>query len=442
MNSWDDADLAIDVSRLRRSAAATKSHQLRKMASHPNQPNSTQVCIVKGKQSRSASSGHGAAPSATQAQKRPRAKRSQRTEQQHAKRRKAATQSVPSPSAASWAAVRFSKTGPKILVGTECSGLESVMAAFDKMDLGGRAQLQFICEKDTAARNLILAHRCPKVVFEDITTRPIQNMPVCDIYAAGFPCQPWSAAGLGDGTDDRQGRGHIFFHIHQYIRSKAPKCFLLENVKGLTMVTHRDTFAAYLKSLRDGLDNKYIVSWRVLNTADFGLPQNRPRLYIIGIQCAALQGRQLPPFQWPRSVGCVPLASVLESGQVRQQPRPNTVAEKTLHMLQRQLTEKRIVPSTPVALDIFASKGRLMVGKVPCLTRTRAGSGGYWITGVNGLLTTREMLRLQGLPECLIRIAETAGVSDRQLCQMIGNAMSVNVLVAILSRLLPALGLS
>jgi site-specific DNA-cytosine methylase len=111
-------------------------------------------------------------------------------------------------------------------------------------------------------------------------------------------------------------------------------------------------------------------------------------------------------------------------------------------MLQRRLTEKGNVSSTPVALDIFASKARTMVGKVPCLTRTRAGSGGYWITGANGLLTTREMLRLQGLPECLIKIAETAGVSERQLCQMIGNAMSVNVLVAILSRLLPALGLS
>ena len=98
--------------------------------------------------------------------------------------------------------------------------------------------------------------------------------------------------------------------------------------------------------------------------------------------------------------------------------------------------------SPPVALDIFAPKVRFMVGKVPCLTRTRAGCGGYWITGVDGLLTTREMLRLQGLPECLTTIAETAAVSERQLCQMIGNAMSVNVLVAILSRLLPALGLS
>ena len=58
------------------------------------------------------------------------------------------------------------------------------------------------------------------------------------------------------------------------------------------------------------------------------------------------------------------------------------------------------------------------------------------------MLATREMLRLQGLPECLVKIAETAGISERQLCQMIGNAISVNVLVTVLSRLLPALGLS
>ena len=82
------------------------------------------------------------------------------------------------------------------------------------------------------------------------------------------------------------------------------------------------------------------VSWRVLNAADFGLPQNRPRLYIIAIKCVVFQGRQLPPLRWPRSVGCVPLAFVLESGQVRKQPRPGTVAEKNLHnMLQSRLTE-------------------------------------------------------------------------------------------------------
>jgi DNA (cytosine-5)-methyltransferase 1 len=316
------------------------------------------------------------------------------------------------------------------------------MVAFDQMGLGGRAKLRFICEKDTAARNLIMSHRSPGVVYDDITTRRVEDMPVCDIYAAGFPCQPWSAAGLREGTHDRHGRGTIFSHIHDYIRVKAPKCFLLENVKGMTMATHREAFTQLLQSLRAGMENKYIVSWRVVNTADFGLPQNRPRLYIIGIRRAVLKERPgLPPFLWPRPVGCVPLASVLETGQVkRPQPRAGTTAAKNLLLLQRRLKKSNAV-SDPVALDIFASRARTMVGKVPCLTRTRAGSGGYWITGVNGLLTTREMLRLQGLPETFIQIAEAAAVSERQLRQMIGNAMSVNVLVTILSRLLPALGL-
>ena len=77
---------------------------------------------------------------------------------------------------------------------------------------------------------------------------------------------------------------------------------------------------------------------------------------------------------------------------------------------------------------------------MPCLTRTRAGCGGYWITGIDGLLTTREILRLQGLPECLATIAETAAVSERQLCQMIGNAMSVHVLVANFKTVASSLG--
>jgi len=100
--------------------------------------------------------------------------------------------------------------------------------------------------------------------------------------------------------------------------------------------------------------------------------------------------------------------------------------------------------STPVALDIFAPKARFMVGKVPCLTRTRAGCGGYyWITGVDGLLTTRDAppAGLAGVPHHDRRDCRRLG-PERQLCQMIGNAMSVNALVAILSRLLPALGLS
>jgi hypothetical protein len=138
--------------------AATRRHKLNMMAGNTSRPNSRNVGIAQGKGPHIASVGRGAAPSATQAQK------VRHIKQRRAKRHKTAIASVPSALAASWAAVRFSRTGPKILVGTECSGLESVMAAFDNMDLGDRAQLEFICEKDTAARNLVLAHRQAKVV--------------------------------------------------------------------------------------------------------------------------------------------------------------------------------------------------------------------------------------------------------------------------------------
>ena len=118
------------------------------MVGNTSRPNSTTVGIAQGKRPRSASVGRGVAPSATQAQ-----------DVRHIKTASCDCQRAKPFGGLMGGRALFLKTGPKILVGTECSGLESVTVAFDKMDLGDRAQLQFICEKDTAARNLILAHR-------------------------------------------------------------------------------------------------------------------------------------------------------------------------------------------------------------------------------------------------------------------------------------------
>ena len=68
------------------------------------------------------------------------------------------------------------------------------------MGLGNQTRLRLICEKDAAARKLILAHRTPDFIYDGITERPVDQMPTCDIYAAGFPRQPWSAAGLREGA--------------------------------------------------------------------------------------------------------------------------------------------------------------------------------------------------------------------------------------------------
>ena len=342
----------------------------------------------------------------------------------------------------SWESVRCKSRGHVVTVGTECSGLESVMAALERLGLGGQTRLRFVCEKDAAARKLILAHQKPDLIYEDITQRPVADMPTCDLYVAGFPCQPWSSAGLKEGEDDRHGRGRIFDHIAEYILSKTPKCFLLENVKGLTSAAHREVFLKMLATLRSG--NKYVVTWRVVNTADYGIPQNRPRLYIIGMLRSALPQGKLA-FKWPSPMRCKPLTWLLDPCLTteREQPKHNTVAGQNLKKLLQDLTNQGVpLRSVPYALDILGSNPRAMNGKVPCLTRTRAGCGGYWISTVQGMLTTREMLRLQGLPEHLQKAANLVGVTERQLRQMIGNAMSVNVLVVLLSRLLPAMGLA
>ena len=394
--------------------------------------------------------GQGSAPSAAQAKDLVRSQRRKKVVKRVRQSKKMANKRAKrphlTPLASAWLTVKLARTCKTIRVGTEWSGLESVMVAMERMGLQHRTQLQFICEKDAAARRLTLSHVSPSIVYEDITARPVDSMPVCDVYASGFPCQPWSTAGLSAGVDDQKGRGVIFPHIHDYIRVKAPMCFLLENVKGMTTSKHKDAFAKVLTSLRSGLGNKYMVSWRIVNTADFGLPQNRPRLYIIGMRRDALHDKSR--FKWPLPVGCVPLASILESGKhgPDHQPKSGTTSDKNLHMWLDRLQENGGPPSCPASLDIFASTSRAskrkpMIGMVPCLTRTRAGSGGYWITGVNRLLTTREMLRLQGLPDQFIEHASAANVTDRQLRQMIGNAMSVNVLVTIMSRLLQAVGL-
>ena len=149
-----------------------------------------------------------------------------------------------------------------------------------------------------------------------------------------------------------------------------------------------------------------MVTWRVVNTADAGLPQNRPRLYNIGMLRDGLQTHK--KFKWPRPVGCVPLHSALDSGVRPQdyQPKPGTTTATKLRMMLRRRANAPC-PTHPLCFDIFASRKRAaqvrpMAGLVPCLTRTLAGCGGYWVTGVDRLLTTREMLRLQGLPQQFI----------------------------------------
>ncbi|MDO8812855.1 MAG: DNA cytosine methyltransferase [Gallionella sp.] len=107
----------------------------------------------------------------------------------------------------------------------------------------------------------------------------VKDVPEFDFLLAGFPCQPFSYAGKQKGFVDT--RGTLFFEIERFLREHQPRGFLLENVRGLTTHDHGRTFNTILEHLKK-LD--YGVSYVILNSSNFGVPQNRVRVYIVGIK--------------------------------------------------------------------------------------------------------------------------------------------------------------
>ncbi len=113
--------------------------------------------------------------------------------------------------------------------------------------------------------------------FGDITQIAPQDIPDFEVLLGGFPCQPFSISGKKLGFNDT--RGTLFFNICQIIQEKKPKVIVLENVKHLLYHDKKQTLAVILNSLKE---LGYNVSHKVLNAKDFGLPQNRERIFIIG----------------------------------------------------------------------------------------------------------------------------------------------------------------
>lgn len=111
----------------------------------------------------------------------------------------------------------------------------------------------------------------------DITKIDSKDIPDFDILLAGFPCQPFSSAGSRKGFGDT--RGTLFFEIERILKDKSPSGFLLENVEGLVNHNKGDT----LKTIVYHLERLgYIVSWKVIDASEIGVPQSRKRIYILG----------------------------------------------------------------------------------------------------------------------------------------------------------------
>ncbi len=161
----------------------------------------------------------------------------------------------------------------------------------------------FTSEIKPHAIKVLLQNHPGEYIAGDITKVPSSDIPDFDVLLGGFPCQAFSAAGKRMGFADT--RGTLFFEVERILRDKSPKGFILENVEGLENHGHGNTLRVILAHLRA---LGYAVSYRVLNSRDFGVPQERKRIYLVGAKSGTVT---MAGLEHSRSV----LGDILETGK-------------------------------------------------------------------------------------------------------------------------------
>ena len=320
---------------------------------------------------------------------------------------------------------------------------------------------------------------------DDIKSIQPEELPEADIYTGGFPCQSFSIAGNRGGFEDT--RGTLFFEIARLAKERQPKYLLLENVKGLLSHDGGRTFGTILQTL---WDIGYNVEWQVLNSKDFGVPQNRERIFIIG----HLRGQSRPKVFPIRKV-----AKEVAIGIIGTTQNPEAEGTNSRHWVHdtdgivgavgasdykqpKQIIDNRVnrlaglydkSNKTHQAGSVYDIKGlsptlntsqggyrEPMVKVRACLTPNRInkrqngrrfkddGEPSFTLTkqDIHGVavkekdykirkLTPLEYFRLQGFPDEWYYKCREEGISDTQMYRAAGDAVTVNVVQEIGRRL-------
>ncbi|CUU74328.1 DNA cytosine methyltransferase [Campylobacter hyointestinalis] len=279
------------------------------------------------------------------------------------------------------------------------------------------AKCVFSSEIDKFAIQTYIANH-KEIPHGDITQIDASLIPDFDVLLAGFPCQPFSQAGLGLGFSDT--RGSMFFEIERILKAKKPRAFLLENVKRLKTHDKGRTFKTILEHLKS---LGYYTHYEVLSAKDFGIPQNRERIIIVGFDSDV-------PFKFPI---------------------PQQIQTKVGDILESSFDEKYIISDKLWAghqkrkiQNKIAKKGfgySLFDENSPYTNTISARyykDGSEILINVKGKnprkLTPREAARLQGFDDSFQIV-----VSDPQAYKQFGNSVCVPVITAVAKQMRLAL---
>ena len=297
------------------------------------------------------------------------------------------------------------------------AGIGGLRIPFDK--LGGECVFTSEIDKKCQDTYEINFKERPFGDIKKITESNLSQIPKHDLLLAGFPCQAFSNAGKRKGFNDT--RGTLFYDIEKILAFHKPKAFLLENVKGLRSHDGGETLRIILEVLRDTL-GYYVPEPEILNSKDFGVPQNRQRIYIVGF--LKKNNFQYPkPTREPTKVG-----DILEPGRV---PNKYTISDRlwASHKARKQRNK-------------LNGKGFGYSSKKRTDEYTSTLSARYYKDGAEVLiektnnsnprkLTPNEARRLQGFPDWF-----QVNKSDNEAYKQFGNAVSVPVISSLANEIL------
>ena len=290
-----------------------------------------------------------------------------------------------------------------ITIGTDCSGIEAPLQALIQL------KIPFIqkwsCEIDKYAR-LSSESNYPKpgVSYTDMLKRDNTKLPHVDLYVCGFPCQAFSNMGNRLGTSDP--RAKIIPKMIDTIKNCLPKICILENVRGFLNIENGNPMRQLINEISK---LNYNIHYSLYNTKNYGLPQNRERVYFVCIR----KDLQKKEYVKPKECAMKPFESILENLNINKGVIPD-MYNKNLHKLK---SDTKII--TP--FNYFVGISNMS----PTLI-TNCSS--YYIVKQNRPILPKEALKLQGFDKNFKQV-----VSKHQIMKQLGNSMSVNVLKKIIT---------
>ena len=264
-------------------------------------------------------------------------------------------------------------------------------------------------------------------ITQEITKQYIPNN--FDLLCAGFPCQAFSIAGKRGGFEDT--RGTLFFEVAEIIRRKKPKAIFLENVKGLTNHNQGKTLATILNVLREDL-GYFVPEPQVLNAKNFGVPQNRERIFIVGFR----KDLSIADFQYPAPIN--KKVSFIDVREEKTVPSKYYLSNQYLNTLVKH-KERHESKGNGFGYEVIKDDG--IANAIVCggmgrernlivdhrlidYTPTTNIKGEINRQGIRKM-TPREWARLQGYPDAFI-----IPVADASAYKQFGNSVAVPAIKA------------